>query len=43
VTWDDHKLTGVDWESYPVLTFPEVPKGAIVLIDHPDQPPLGAG
>ena len=32
-----------DWESYPILTFPEVPKVETVLIDRPDQRSLGAG
>jgi CO/xanthine dehydrogenase Mo-binding subunit len=43
ITWDDHKLTSIDWETYPILTFPEVPEVDIALIDRPDQPPLGAG
>ncbi len=32
-----------DWETYPILTFPEVPTIETVLIDRPDQPFLGAG
>jgi CO/xanthine dehydrogenase Mo-binding subunit len=38
--------TGVlarDWESYPILTFAEVPRIEVHLIDRPDEPPLGAG
>jgi CO/xanthine dehydrogenase Mo-binding subunit len=43
ITWDDHKLTSIDWDTYSILTFPEVPEVDIALIDRPDQPPLGAG
>jgi CO/xanthine dehydrogenase Mo-binding subunit len=32
-----------DWAGYPILTFPEVPKVEVVLIDQPDEPSLGAG
>ena len=35
--------TGNDWESYPILTFSEVPDIEMVLINHLDQPALGAG
>ena len=33
----------VDWASYPILRFSEVPKIEIDLIDRPTEPPLGAG
>jgi len=36
-------VTSVDWKSYPILTFPEVPEVVSVLINRPDQPPWGAG
>jgi len=32
-----------DWNSYPILTFSEVPPVDIVLIDRPGQPFLGTG
>ena len=32
-----------DWESYPILTFPEVPQVETVLLDRPGAPFLGAG
>ena len=32
-----------DWETYPILTFPEIPKIEIHLIDRPEEKPLGAG
>jgi nicotinate dehydrogenase subunit B len=36
-------ITSLDWESYPILTFSEMPEIEIELHDRPDQPPLGAG
>jgi nicotinate dehydrogenase subunit B len=36
-------VTGVDWASYPLLRFPEVPKIDVVLIDQPGKPAWGAG
>jgi CO/xanthine dehydrogenase Mo-binding subunit len=32
-----------DWQTYPILTFPEVPQVDVALIDQPGQPWLGAG
>jgi nicotinate dehydrogenase subunit B len=43
VRFDRSKVTSVDWSSYPILTFPEVPAVQIALIDRPDQPAYGAG
>jgi len=43
VAFDRMRVTSVDWKSYPILTFPEVPEIAIELIDRPAEPPLGAG
>lgn len=43
VKFDEYRVTSVDWDSYPILTFSEVPEVDIVLIDRPDQPALGAG
>ena len=43
VVYDRDRVTTVDWASYPILTFPEVPKLDLELIQRLDQPPLGAG
>ena len=43
VGFDRARVTSVDWKSYPILTFPEVPEISIELIDRPHEPPLGAG
>ena len=36
-------VTSLDWVSYPILTFPEVPEIVIDLIDRPSEKPWGAG
>jgi CO/xanthine dehydrogenase Mo-binding subunit len=43
VTFDRARVTSVDWASYPILRFPDVPQIAIDLINRPQDPPLGAG
>jgi nicotinate dehydrogenase subunit B len=43
VQFDEMRITSVDWGTYPILTFSEVPEIEIVLMDRPDQPALGAG
>jgi nicotinate dehydrogenase subunit B len=36
-------VTSLDWASYPILTFPEVPDIVMDLIDRPAEKPWGAG
>jgi len=43
VVYDRDGVTTVDWGSYPILTFPEVPALEFELIQRLDQPPLGVG
>ena len=43
VTFDRARVTSLDWASYPILTFPEVPRIELDLIDRPGLPPMGAG
>jgi len=43
VEFDERRITSVDWQTYPILTFSEVPEIEIVLINRPDQPAMGAG
>lgn len=43
VTFDRSHVTSVDWASYPILTFPDLPEVAIDLIDRPLETPWGAG
>jgi CO/xanthine dehydrogenase Mo-binding subunit len=41
--FDSNRVTSVDWASYPILKFPDVPDVAIRLIDRPTEKPWGAG
>ena len=43
MTYDADGVTSRDWESYPILTFEQIPAVDTLLIDQPDQPYLGAG
>jgi CO/xanthine dehydrogenase Mo-binding subunit len=43
VQFNEFRITSVDWQTYPILTFSEVPEVEIVLINRPDQPAVGAG
>ncbi|MEO3872854.1 hypothetical protein ABGB18_28910 [Nonomuraea sp. B12E4] len=51
VSYTDDRVTSLVWQSssfnpgpqYEVVRFNEVPVIETILIDHPDQPPLGAG
>jgi len=43
VKFDHGRVTTIDWSSYPILAFPDVPKLEIVLIDRPHERPLGVG
>jgi CO/xanthine dehydrogenase Mo-binding subunit len=43
VTFDWSMVTSLDWASYPILTFPDVPDVVIDLIDRPEEPPWGGG
>ena len=40
---DRSMVTSLDWATYPILTFPEVPEVVMDLIDRPASPPWGAG
>lgn len=33
----------LDWESYPILRFPQIPELVYDLIDRPNERPWGAG
>ncbi len=37
------RVTSVDWVSYPIITFPQIPDIVIDLIDRPNEKPWGAG
>ena len=41
--FDTSRVLSVDWQSYPILKFPDVPEIAMDLIDRPNEAPWGAG
>ena len=43
VTFDDGGVTSVDWDSYPILLFGDIPRIETVILDYPGLDPLGAG
>jgi nicotinate dehydrogenase subunit B len=43
VTFDETHITSTAWDSYPILTFPEVPEVEVVLLDRPGVTSVGAG
>ena len=43
VAFDRGRVTSVDWASYPILAFPDVPEIKIDLVMRQTDPPLGAG
>jgi len=44
VRFDREKVTSVDWMSYPILEIRDAPEAIeVVLINHPEIPPTGAG
>jgi CO/xanthine dehydrogenase Mo-binding subunit len=43
VKFDSSGITSLDWQSYPVIRFPDVPEIDIALINRPEMPALGGG
>ena len=43
VTFNASAVTSLDWASYPILKFPDIPEVDIVLIYRQDVASLGAG
>ena len=41
--FDRSPVTSLDWESYPILRFPQIPEIVNDLIDRPNERPWGAG
>jgi len=43
-TFDDTRITSIDWQSYPIVRFNSVPDRIDVhIINRPGQPFLGSG
>ncbi len=43
VKFDENHITSTDWDHYPIFRFPDTPKTEVVVIDRPEESPLGAG
>jgi nicotinate dehydrogenase subunit B len=43
VQFDANGVKNLDWASYPIITFGEIPDVEIVLINRPEMPALGGG
>jgi CO/xanthine dehydrogenase Mo-binding subunit len=43
LTFSRSAVTSLNWASYPILTFPDVPEVTVELIDRPEEVPWGAG
>jgi CO/xanthine dehydrogenase Mo-binding subunit len=43
VKFDRSKVLSVDWSSYPILRFSDVPELQIDLVERQNDPPVGAG
>jgi nicotinate dehydrogenase subunit B len=43
VTFDRARITSVNWDTYPVLRFTEVPEVAVRIVAAPGEPATGAG
>jgi nicotinate dehydrogenase subunit B len=43
VTFDHSNVTSVDWNSYPVARWQDIPEVEVILINHVESAPTGAG
>ena len=43
VKWDREKVLSVDWATYPIARFTDMPKVDVALLNRPGQPAWGAG
>ncbi len=43
VKYDAEAIQSYDWDTYPILRFSDVPDTEVIVIDRPEQEPLGAG
>ncbi len=43
VQFDTKHVNTLDWYSYPIFRFPDVPEVEVAVIDRPNEPVLGAG
>jgi CO/xanthine dehydrogenase Mo-binding subunit len=43
VKFDEHHINTLDWGSYPIFRFSDIPQVEVAVINRPDTPPLGGG
>src|SRR5262249_17397820 len=43
VDFDPAGVKNLNWNTYPIIKFSDVPEVEIVLVNHPELPPMGAG
>ena len=43
IMYDDENILSIDWESYPIIGFDNIPDFKTILISMPDEPFLGIG
>jgi CO/xanthine dehydrogenase Mo-binding subunit len=43
VSFAEGRVASTTWDAYPILRFEQVPTVQVVVVDRPDEPPLGAG
>ncbi|MDN5213296.1 molybdopterin-dependent oxidoreductase [Fulvivirgaceae bacterium BMA12] len=43
VKYDETHVTSLNWNSYPILRFTEIPEVHVTVIDRPSEQPVGAG
>jgi nicotinate dehydrogenase subunit B len=43
VRWQNGAVTSVDWKTYPIFRYSELPEVTIALLNRPAEAPLGAG
>jgi CO/xanthine dehydrogenase Mo-binding subunit len=43
VNIDETGILAEDWDSYPILRFPDVPPIEVVLVNRPEMPSIGSG
>ena len=43
LAFDRNKVTSVDWNTYQIARASDIPEVDIILLNHPENPPTGAG
>jgi nicotinate dehydrogenase subunit B len=43
VKFDSHRILSIDWKTYPIFRFNQVPETEVVVLNNPSNGPMGAG